>query len=60
MDTSKSAGYQHLAEIKSTVSRYRDYGWEWGIITKVINRYYATRYTVAEIVEIMGNKKERK
>ena len=39
------------------LQRYREqYGWNWTITTRLINRYYGTEYTVKELRQIYAER----
>lgn len=50
MDVKQLTEEQQLAEIRARVNRYLSYGWEWRMITNVVNYYFCTSYTVEEML----------
>lgn len=52
MDVKQLTEEQQLAEIRARVNRYLSYGWEWRMITNVVNYYFCTSYTVEEMLRL--------
>lgn len=52
MDVKQLTEEQQLAEIRARVNRYLSYGWEWHMITSVVNYYFCTRYTTDELTRL--------
>ena len=52
MDVKQLPEEQKLAEIRARVNRYLSYGWEWRMITNVVNYYFCTSYTTDELIRL--------
>lgn len=53
MDISQVTEEQRLAELRVFAARFLSYGWEWRVITKTLNYYFCTDYTVKEMIRLL-------